>query len=475
MKASVASRIAGSIACVLLLSHCAQEPLRTPVPVAPPLPDAQEIELGRAAHQVVLREHAPLDHAPLQAYVNAIGMRLAAHSARPALPWQFTVMDSAEVNAYSLPGGYVYVARGLLAHLNSEAELAAVLAHEIGHIDARHGLRRQADAPAPALGSVLAPEGEQPPGASLAKTLAAAWATGYGREAELEAHRRAAQLLAAAGYRPQAVVDVATALKNQAAAAQAAAARFGAPHHATFDGHPNDRTLTQFIAQASRSVTDPRDGRDEYLGKLDGLIYGDSPEQGTLRENRLLHERFGFSVQFPPGWQVQNRADRVVALHPDGDAMVELQPGPKRGKPLDTLQRGVKLDAGARYDSGELAGYPAAFAAGAQGGKPAVVAAVVFNDAQYLLAGMTRDKAAYERERAVLRATINSFRGLTAAERRALKGRTLQTVVVEPGQTLADIAKQSPLGDDAETHLRLINALYPEGEPEAGQSLKIVR
>jgi len=134
-----------------------------------------------------------------------------------------------------------------------------------------------------------------------------------------------------------------------------------------------------------------------------------------------------------------------------------------------------KLDAGARYDSGSLSGYPAAFAAGAQQGKPVVVAAVVFNGAQYLIAGMARDKVTYDRERNTLRGAINSFHAITPAEKQVARSYVLRTITVQPGMSMASLARQSPLEPDAESQLRLINDFYPQGEPKPGQLLKIVQ
>lgn len=474
MKARAPSRIAATLAGMLLLSHCAQVQVDGGEERAP-MSDQQEIQLGAQAHQAVLEEYAPMEHPALQAYVDEVGKRLARHSARAHLPWHFTVVDSPDVNAFSLPGGYVYLARGILPYLDSEAELAAVIGHEIGHVSARHGVS-QLGTPAPAaLDSVLAPEPAKQAEALMLKRLVPAWASGYGREHELEAGRLGAGYLAEAGYRPQAMSAVAGTLKNQANAG-GSAARAARSYHGVIDADPGDARLAQAVAKAARkSAVTPREGRDDYLQKLTGVFVGDSPDQGVIRDNLLLHERLGLAIQFPPGWQVRNRPDRVVATNPAGDALLELQQGPKRGQPLETLQKGVKLDAGARYDSGKLGGYPAAFAAGAQAGKPVVVAAVAFDGTQYLIAGMTRDTAAYERERAALRATINSFHAITAAEKKAARVHTLQLVKAEAGQSMADLARNSPLGVDAERQLRLMNGLYPSGEPEPGQLLKIVQ
>jgi predicted Zn-dependent protease len=467
----------------LALSHCALNPVtggRDFVLMS----EQQEIQLGAQAHQDVLKEYAALNAPALQAYVDEVGQRLAKQSHRPNLNWHFTVVDSPDVNAFALPGGYVYITRGLMAYLNSEAELAGVIGHEIGHVTARHGVRQQSASTAvglgAVLGSILVPGLNNQAGASLLQTLAQAWTAGYGREHELESDRLGAEYLAKAAYNPQAMIDVIGVLKNQELFAAEQARRDGRQprtYHGTFDTHPsNDARLQQVVGEANQyTVAIPREGRSEYLQKMAGVTFGDSPEQGLIRNNMLLHEKLGLAIQFPPGWRVQNRPDRVTALSPQGDALVELLQGPKHDRPLETLQKGVKLDVGARYDSGKLSGYPAAFAAGAQQGKPVVAAAVVFNGTQYLIAGMAKDKAVYERERNALRSAINSFRAITPAERQAARPYVLQMITAQPGMTMASLAQQSPLDADAESQLRLINALYPSGEPKPGQRLKIVQ
>ena len=467
----------------LSLTHCAQNPVTGDKDFVL-VSEQQEIQMGAQAHQDVLKEYAALDHPALQAYVNEVGQRLAKQSHRSGLKWHFTVVDSPDVNAFALPGGYVYITRGIMAYLNSEAELAGVVGHEIGHVTARHGVRQQSAQTAAGLGavlgSILVPGLGNQAGASLLQTLAQAWTAGYGREHELESDRLGAEYLAKTGYNPQAMIDVVGVLKNQELFAAEQARRDGRQprtYHGTFDTHPsNDARLKQVVGEANKyTVANPRDGRSDYLQKMAGVYFGDSPEQGVIRNNMLLHEKLGLAIQFPQGWRVQNRPDRVVALSPQGDALVELHPGPKHDKPLETLQKGLKLDAGARYDSGKLSGYPAAFAAGAQQGKPVVAAAVVFSGTQYLIAGMARDKPTYDRERSTLRAAINSFRSITPAEKQAARPYVLRLVTAQPGTTMAGLAGLSPLGAGAESQLRLMNGLYPGGEPKPGQLLKIVQ
>ncbi len=483
MNFQVFRHIAGIILGALALTHCAQNPVSGGSDFVL-MSAQQEIQQGAQAHQEVLKEYPPLDNPALQAYVNEIGQRLARQSHRPALQWHFTVVDSPDVNAFALPGGYVYITRGIMAYLNSEAELAGVVGHEIGHVTARHGVRQQSAATAAGLGavlgSILVPGLDNQAGATLLQTLAQAWTAGYGREHELESDRLGAEYLAKAGYDPQAMIEVIGALKNQELFAADQARRAGRSvraYHGIFDTHPdNDARLKQVVEAANPlRVAKPREGQSEFLQRMDGVIFGDSPDQGLIRNNLLLHPKLGLALQFPPDWRVHNRPDRVVALSARGDARIELLAGPKHAQPLQTLQQGLKLDAGARYDTGKIDGHPAAFAAGTLQGKPVVAAAIRFADTQYLIAGMTLDKPTYDRERNALRATINSFHALTPAERKLAQPHMLKLITARRGTTMAGLAKSSPLGAEAESQLRLLNALYPTGEPESGRQLKIVQ
>jgi len=483
MKSRVPSRIAAAIAGALLLTHCAQNPVTGDKDFVL-MSEEQEIQMGAKAHQDVLKEYAALDNPGLQAYVDEVGQRLAAKSHRPKLKWHFTVVDSADVNAFALPGGYIYITRGIMAYLNSEAELAGVIGHEIGHVTARHGVRQQSTSTAvglgAVLGSILVPGMNNQAGASLLQTLGQALTAGYGREHELESDRLGAQYLAKTGYQPQAMIEVISVLKDQELFDAELAKQEGREprrYHGTFSTHPsNDARLKQVVGEAAKyQVENPREGRNEFLQKMAGVHFGDSPDQGVIRNNLFMHEKLGLALQFPAGWQVRNRPDRVVAISPKGDALVELRQGPKQGKPIDTLQKGLKLDAGARYDSGDIKGYPAAFAAGAQKGKPVLVAAVAFGGTQYLIAGMAKDAATYNRERNTLRAAINSFQGLSETQRQQAHPHTIQLVNAQRGTTMASLAARSPLGKHAESQLRLMNDLYPAGEPQPGQLLKVVQ
>ncbi|MEO7727918.1 MAG: M48 family metalloprotease, partial [Burkholderiales bacterium] len=463
MKSFDFRRIVAILAVALLLSHCAQNPVSGGKDFVL-MSEQQEIQLGAKMHKEVLQEYPALDNPELQAYVNEVGQRLARQSHRPQLQWRFTVLDSPEVNAFAVPGGYVYITRGILAYLNSEAELAGVLAHEIGHVAARHGVRQQSTATVAglgaALGSILVPGLSNQGGATLLQGMAQAITAGYGRENELQSDRLGAQYLAQTGYAPQVMIDLVGVLKNQELFDAELAKKEGREprrYHGTFATHPsNDERLKQVVREADRyTIKNPRDNRNIYLQKIAGLVFGDSAEQGVVRNNALLHEKLGFGMQFPVGWRVQNQPSRVVAVSPQNDALVELRPGPKNERSMETLQA-LKLDSGARFVAGNINGFPASFAAGAVQGKPLLVSAVVFNGAQYLIAGLSRDANAYNQHREILKDAINSFHALTPAQRMAARPFRIRLVTAQAGTSISKLASASPL-ENALAQLRLLN------------------
>lgn len=483
MNSPVLRRTVVALSGVLLLTHCAQNPVTGGQDFVL-MSEQKEIQQGAQAHKEVLQEYGQVNDPELQSYVTRVGKGLAAKSHRPGLDWHFTVVDSPQVNAFALPGGYVYVTRGIMAYLNSEAELAGVVGHEIGHVTARHGVRQQSAATAVGfgaiLGSILVPGLDSQAGSSLLQALSQSLVAGYGRDHELEADRLGAEYIAKRGYNPQAMVEVIGVLKNQELHDIELAKQEGREprrYHGVFDTHPkNDTRLKQVVGEAKKyQVANPVENRDAYLKVMNGMYFGDSPDQGVIRNNALLHEKLGIAVQFPQGWRVQNQPDRVSALNPQGTALVELKPGLKNTQPMDALQKGLKLDQGARYESGNVNGNPAAFAAGALQGKPVLAAAINYNGGQFLLAALAKDANAYNMHRNELKATINSFHKLTAEERQRARPYVIRVVEAQPGTTMAQLAAKSPLGKSAEAQLRLMNDFYPAGEPKPGQMIKIIQ
>lgn len=239
----------------------------------------QELAMGAQADKAVLKQSKRLNNPRLQAYVNNIGQLLASKSHRNNIPYKFTVLEDPSVNAFALPGGYIYITTGLMAYLNSEGELAGVLGHEIGHVTARHGAQQQSVGLASAiLLEVLSKKA----GASTTKSLgqlSTALIRGYGREHELQADKLGAEYLARVGYSPSNMLDVISVLKAQEEFSKYQARREGRQppsYHGVFSTHPsNDQRLQTVInaAKKIRSAGTRSANHNGYLRQINGLKY----------------------------------------------------------------------------------------------------------------------------------------------------------------------------------------------------------
>lgn len=460
--------------------------------------EATEIAEGRKAHQQVLQEYGVYDNPALQAYVDGIGQKLAQQSHRANLKWTFTVLDSPEINAFALPGGYVYVTRGIMAYLDSEAELAGVLGHEIGHVTARHGAQRATQQQtaglgvlaATVLGAVLESRGfggATDLASQVSQTAAAGFIASYSREQESQADELGAEYLARNQYDPQNMVHVINVLKDQEryAAEQAKAEGRPAPSGANWlASHPsNDKRLAdiQLIAAGYQGRYEA-DGQSRYLQAIEGMTFGDSPAQGVVRGQGYYHEGLGFALTAPAGWKLRNAADALTLLNAAGDAglVLRLVP-PQAGKTHEEILRNVVKPLSGNSEPRRLHGLAATHFSGtarnAQGRSQSVRLTLVSGPGgrNYLLQYAARDAAALQRAEAQLREAEASFRALTAADRQAARPWTVRTVPYPRGG-FAELARNSPLGAQAEAQLRLMNSAYGgAAEPRAGQRVKVVR
>lgn len=446
--------------------------------------ERQELDLGARYNQEILKQYPRYEDAKLQAYIQRVGERVARSSHRNQLNYVFTLVDSPDINAFALPGGYIYIHRGLLAYLNSEAELAAVLGHEVGHVTARHSVRQQSQSTAwsllghaAAIGTGVGAVGD------LTNVMGNAFVRGYGRDMELEADGLGAQYLARSGYDPQAMIEVVKVLKNQEDFARAQAARRGeAPaaggYHGLFDTHPdNDRRLQEVIGPArALAVGNQEVGRDAFLQMLDGLVFGDSAASGIRRGRHFYHGELNFTLSYPQGWQLVNRPDVLIGHSADEQAFIAmtLEPADKRLTPAEFLRKRAgsqRLVAGEELRLGALQGYTAVL----QGQSARRVAVIYRDDNAYLFIAAVRGRASLETEDQRFLEVIRSYRPLKADERKLAEPVRLHLVRAKAGQSLAALAKEVPQQGDGEAQLRLLNGLYPDGVPRAGDWLKTLR
>jgi predicted Zn-dependent protease len=464
----------------LALAHCAQNPVSGRANFVT-MSEAQEVQVGRQEDVKVRQEYGVYDNKALQHYVNEVGQRLGRASHRPHLQYTYVVIDSPEINAFALPGGYIYITRGILAYLNSEAELAAVLGHETGHVTARHGVQQMSAATAAGVGATLVgifvPALRNQAGDTAINLLGNVLLSGYGREHELEADRLGAEYLYRTGYDPQAMIKVIGVLKNQElfdAEIAKTEGRQPRSYHGVFASHPDaDQRLQEVVGEAGKLAGSGRVNQEEFLRMIDKVPFGYSESQGFVRNFTFYHRELGLVLKFPDTWRISNKPDSVSASNRGDDAMIEMRlAGRAQGAPADILRK--QIGNAREITSTTINGLPAAIATTSIRGLPTRAAVVFLGKSAYLIGGQAKTDGAMQQALAAINATITSFHAMSETERNSARPLTLRIINAPPGATFAELARTSPLGKNAVSYLRLLNGLYPQGEPVAGQALKIV-
>lgn len=480
--------LASLLGFAVLGGGCARNPVTGGTDVTM-VSEKGEIEQGRKAHEQVIQFYGVYEDQTLQDYVNEIGQKLARASHRPDLEWHFTVVDADDINAFALPGGYIYITRGIMAYLNSEAELAAVLGHEIGHVTARHQVRQQTQQTlAGILGAGAAIFTGSRAVADLANIGGQALLSGYGRDMELEADKLGAQYLANTGYDPQAIIGVIGVLKNQETFEIQRAREEGREprvYHGVFASHPSaDQRLQQAVAVAKPDKEgDARVGTEDYLRRIDGMAFGSSLQQGIVRDNRFYHAGLGITIAFPKDWVVLNQRNRLLAHTRTQDALLQITVDgrPDKTTPREYLQKQIGnrgLTGGQELNFNGMQGYSMIARSGSpldRGAGPVRYAAVYRDKQVFVFAAASRSSQdsmpAHDR---IYLSTFQTLRPLKPSEFPLAEPYRIRLVKAQNGTKIEQLAKGSPIQKYPVQTLRLINDLYPNKEPAPGHIVKVV-
>ncbi len=443
-----------------------------------------ELEIRDQEHPRILARSGGLHDDPaLAAYIGEIGARLAAVSEMPALDFRFTVLNSPVVNAFALPGGYVYVSRGLVALAGSEAELAGVLAHEIGHVTARHAAQRYSRHVLTSFGVDLLDVVSIGKLAGKAQSEADAYLQAYTREQELEADRLGLRYMRRAGYDIKAVAG----FLDKLTAYQALEARLRRLPDAGAEidimaTHPRTAArLEEVIGLEFETPQEPaREGREAYLDHIDGLLFGDDPEQGLVRGAAFVHPGIGFVFQVPPGFQLIGGAERVIVRGPE-DALVlgDLAKGRFDGTALRYLTE-IWAPAMTLIDIEPIAVNGIEAATGwnrvdtDHGRRDVRLVAIRFEpDRFFRFMFFTRPEVS-QRLSAPMRRITYSFRRMRPEERDRYRPLRLKLVAAEPGDTQATLAAGMPFANLNLERFAVLNGLEPGAAIQQGDRFKTV-
>ncbi|MCC7242565.1 MAG: M48 family metalloprotease [Acidobacteria bacterium] len=442
--------------------------------------EAEELAIGQQVDAEVRREMGVYQDTDLQRYVSDIGMRLARDSHRPNLPWTFTVVDNAAINAFAVPGGYVYITRGILPYLGDESELAGVLGHEIGHVTARHAAQQYSRQAGGGLGlailSIFVPQAA--PFTDLSSMGLGILFLKYGRDDELEADRLGMEYAAHAGWDPSAVPRFLSTLARVDAMSER-----GVPNWLSTHPDPGSRVgeAENLLPTYATGAATARN-RDEYLRTIEGIVVGDSLEQGIVRGSVFLHPMLRIGLDFPEGWEVFNSPEQVMAREPGTQHYMLLQQVDQpRGRGIEEVAQNAMRSAGfSRLDGaparvGGLEAYIGTYRGSVSGaGRVLMRAAHIAMGRQVYVAAGFAPEAEFDRVDRVVEPAVRSFRELSASEASRIRPNVLSFYTVREGDSWQSIAQRAGQGITSAATLAIMNGYDVSTQPEADERVKVV-
>ena len=462
-------------AAVVLLAACSTNPVTGRREISL-VSEGQEIQMGQEAAQQVEQSLGLVNDAELQAYVRRIGTELARASERPELPWRFGVIDDPTPNAFALPGGPVYITRGLMNLMNSEAELASVLGHEIGHITARHSAQMITKSQLGQIGllAVVIAKPELAQFGDLLSTGMQLLFLKYGRDAERHADELGFKYALSENYDVSEMDDVFLALQRVGEAE----GRSGLPAWASTHPDPGERaqTVQQRVAALPAPPSPRTVGESEYLNQIKGIVYGENPREGFFRSGEFLHPDLRFRLRMPSDWKTQNTKQAVLAVSPQQDAVIQLQLA--QGDPTAAArqffsQQGIQQGQSSNSPINGLPAYSSYFQAQTQQGNVAGLATFVAhggNTYQILAYTAAAQLRAYDN---IFRGVAGSFATLTDASALNVRPNVVDIVQIPSAMTLSQFNARYPsvipIGE-----LAIINQVDANASMRAGTRVKRV-
>ncbi|NJO55268.1 MAG: M48 family metalloprotease, partial [Rhodospirillales bacterium] len=480
------------LALLGLLAGCTSNPATGESSFTGFMSTEEERRIGAEQHPKLVAESGGIySHRDLGQYVDRVGQSLARHTEVPNATYKFTVLDDDAVNAFALPGGYIHVTRGLLALASNEAELGGVLAHELGHVVARHSAQQYSEALATTIGvTVLSVAGAffgiPPIAGDLVGFGAQAYLQNYSRDQEMEADRLAVRYMTRAGYDPQALVtffgklDANARLQAEMVGDPDAADRFN-----IMSSHP--RTIER-LRQASnlaavRPVTATKTEEQAYLAQIDGIVFGDSPEDGIRRGRNFVHPDLRIAFRVPPGFVMRNSQRQLTAIGPDGSIIVFDSARDEEAARDQSVRAyltrdwasSVSLRGVETFQIQEMEAATGLTRLSLRQGRmdARLVAIRTAPDRIYRFLFLTPPEATARFDEA-FKQTAYSFRRLNAEEAREVQPLRIVVRTVAEGDSVRSLAEPMPFDAYDEGMFRLMNGLRAGAEVQPGQQVKVV-
>ena len=470
------------LACAVFLPGCAVNPATGKRQISL-VSQSRELQLGRESDPAILAEYGLYGDPAVQAYVDSIGQKLARSSHMPDLTWHFRVLDSPVVNAFALPGGYIYITRGILAYLNSEAQLAGVLGHEIGHVTARHTAQQITRAEIAGIGILAGAVFIESfrPYSGLAQQGLGLLFLKYGRDAETQADELGVEYAVRAGFDPREIPGTYSMLKRVQDRAGASLPTFLSTHPDPGDREIRTTQLAQASAASARRNLTVNAGA--YRRHIEGIIYGDDPRAGYVDGNRFYHPDMAFQMIFPDGWQVVNQPSAVVARNESAGAAMELSLQTAKDSTLtpalyvESLRRDGKIaDAAGRSESfRDYSAWVGSVLAADQGGRKEFIAGFVRYRPGQFLQVLGQSRASTDPAAEQIRASIRSIAALRDTSKLHVAPDRLRVVNAPKSGTFGDVVGALGSQGLGLEETAILNNLRATTPVSSGSPLKIVR
>lgn len=467
----------------LILSACSTNAATGKQQFTALMSPAQENQIGASEHQKIAAQYGFYENAKVKAYVDEIGRKVSADTERPDVKYKFYVLDSPIVNAFALPGGYIYFSRGLLALANSEAEVAAVMAHEVGHITGRHSAERYSRSAVTALGANILSVALDSGAASQALGLGAnLYLSSYSRSQENESDTLGLRYMTRAGYHPESMPKFLSSLHARSALDGKLDGKKGQGGANYFSTHPpTGARVTKTKGEAQAYASAGTVGRDRHFSIINGMTYGDSAKQGFARGQKFYHPEIGFMFEAPAGYKIVNQPTQVVAQSTKDNAVMAFDMAANKGK-LDAVtylnqiwMKGENIRSTQAIKVNGMKAATATFAGNVNGRRADIrLIAIEFKPdsiARFQIAIPTGASASVVEG---LKKASYSFRGLSQKERSSLKPVRVKIVTARAGDTVQSLANKMAQPDFKLERFMTLNALVPGEGLKSGRSYKVV-
>ncbi len=471
----------GLLVGCMLLSACSKNPV-TGKKQALLMSEEREISLGKQSDPSIVASFGMYPDETLQKFIDEKGQQMAKISHRPDLPFEFKILDSPVVNAFALPGGYVYFTRGILAHFNNEAEFAGVLGHEIGHVTARHGAQQQRNQIFAQVGLIagvvlmkdvaqFAQQAQQGIQLLLLKN---------GRDHESQSDELGVLYSTKIGYDSHEMADFFSTLKRLSDKAGAGSIpTFLSTHPDPADRYNRVHQLSD-VAQEGVNKSTLKVGRDSYLRMIDGLIYGEDPKQGYVERDVFYHPELKFEYNVPRGWRLQNSPQQVQMAPEDGKALMifTLAQGGSLNEAANKMVQDLQLQIKDRR-TGQVNGFPAMMIeseqTNQQSGQSIRIMSTLIQDEKliYVFHGLSTPED-FGRYRAQFNNSMQSFKRLTDPSKINVQPERIKIVSVQQDGTLANALRQAGLSSDRFEEMSILNGMQQTDRVTRGMLIKSV-